>query len=209
MLGLKLRERGGSDSALETQIASLERSMPAMEEVPRPWVQKALLWAMQSAPAMGMSFAQGGVLGMTTGGAAGAMLGTAVAPATAGLSIPALTVAMASVGFAVGSTKSFMDYGRGLAYLDLRKKGVPHQIAATWGDIGGVVTGAIESAQFIALLPKIPGIGQVFRGAANAAVTKIMASGTLTTVALRMMGRRRRCRGRGRGRRARAGDDRH
>jgi hypothetical protein len=192
ILAKQLKDKGGTDAAIEAKIAAIEQRMPVMENIPRPWLQNALIWTAQSAPAMLLSFAQGGTLGMMTGATAGLALnanpaGAIGAAATGGLSIPAITAAMASVGFVTGTTKANQDYTEGLSYLDMRKKGVPHSIAAPLSRLDALVQSTLETAQLTALLPKIPGIGQAFSGAASEAVKKLIMGGTLSTITGRMV----------------------
>ena len=198
LLGRRLQKAGGSDAAIEQQIAEVEARMPRIEEedMPRPWLAQAAKWlgdsflmAVESAPSMGMAALQGAALGAATGGTAGALAGAALSPVTVGLSVPALTLAMTAAGSAIGATQNTMEFMSGLSYLNLRKKGIPNSIASTLASIDGTLQGALESAEVIALFPKIPGVNQVLNGVAKTAAKKIMASGSLSTIASRFIAR--------------------
>ena len=166
-LAVRLRESGGQDKNLINQIIELEANMKPLSDIPRPWVQKffrdALLGAVESTPLMIQSLLHGGVVGLSTATAAGLALavsppGLVAAGVTGGMSIPAITMAIASVGFVTGSTQDMIQMMRGQAYWRMLKKGVAHNIAAPLSDIEGVISGSIESLGNILIGLKIPGL---------------------------------------------------
>lgn len=186
ILADKWMKRGGDDPAIEAELARLEKSIVPFEEYPSGVIKNGLLWAAQSGAGRLAVLASGAAMGVASGATAGAMLGAAGAPLTAGLSVPAMAAAVAAVGWAVGASKMTIAWMSGMQYLDLRKSGAPHRIAAPLGLISGTLQAIIETAQIVAVLPKIPGFGAIFQGAASAAAKKIMASGMLTTIGARM-----------------------
>jgi hypothetical protein len=179
---------GGHDPLIEKRIQELEAKMPVMDELPKPWLQDILMSAAQAAPAMIAMIAQGKTLGTLVGGASAALM-VATATATGGLSIPAIAAAMSSVGFVVGSTQSSVDYMQGLAYLDMRKKLVPHSIALPLATFSGVLQSVLQMTMVASAVGNIPGIRQAVTEATNAAVTKIITSGVLTVVGARIASR--------------------
>jgi len=184
-LAARLMEAGGTNPEIEQQLADLLGQVEPLDEIPRPWVKNALLIATESAPLMAKSFFSGG-LGAAAGAAAGALIGLAAAPFTAGLSIPAIAVTMAQIGYVTGSTQELMDVMRGLQYLDLRDQGVPHEIATPIADISGIVQGAIESVGQMLLGVKLPGVTPALKSAGTMVANKLMMTGTLGTIATRI-----------------------
>ncbi len=192
-LALQLRERGGEDPELIKQITQLEASMVPLKEIPRPWIKNALLWAMESSPLMAQSFLRGGIMGAGAGAAAGLALqttpmGLAAAGISEGMSVPAITLAMASVGFAVGSTQDMIQSMRGLAYWRMRKEQVPHNIAGPLSDVEGIIEGAIESVGQVLLGVKLPGLTPALKSAGTLVANKIMATGVVGVMATRLAG---------------------
>jgi hypothetical protein len=187
MLAVRLRDTGGTDEALIQQIRDLEANVTPLSNIPRPWIQQAFLWAAESGPLMAQSMLKGGRLGLATGAAAGLTTGAVASPLTGGLSVPAMTMAMASVGFTVGMTQDMIASMRGLAYWRMREQNVPHEIAAPLADIEGIVAGSIESLGSLLLGMKIPGLTPILKSAGSMISSKLVASGVVGQIATRVV----------------------
>lgn len=186
-LAVQLRDTGGTDEELVQKITEIEENMEPLADIPRPWIQQALLWAAESSPLMAQSFLRGGIQAAATGAAAGLTAGAVAAPLSGGLSVPAMTMAMASVGFAVGTTQDMIAVMRGLSYWRMRKENVPHEIAAPLADIEGIISGSIESVGSILLGMKIPGLTPALKSAGALISNRLVASGVVGQVATRVV----------------------
>ena len=198
-LAYQLRMKGGKDPLLEIRIQNIEKEMEPLQEMPRPWARNFFQWlgelartgvitSVQSGPLMLKSYLAGGIMGGAAGATAGAMLsatppGLMVAGISAGMSIPAITTAMASIGFVAGSTQYTMESMRGTAYWRMRQDGIPHNIAGPLSDIEGTVEGAMESMGELALLAifkiPIPGVGKILNKMSSRIGLKLISTGVL------------------------------
>lgn len=173
--------------ALLARMQELEGSMRPVQDVPRVFVAKWLEGAAQSAPMMAHSMLEGGITGMLSAGAGAAALSpaaSAAAPLTGGLSIPALVVAMGSVGMVAGSTEQMRRTLGGLSYWDMVKKGIPHEIAAPVSHIDGLVQAALESiGDFWLLGAKIPGINTLVKSVGSKVSETILLNGVVSQMA--------------------------
>ncbi len=168
-LASELKNAGGEDPELFDRIRTLVDSIEPLSEVPRPWVQQALLWAAESAPLMVEAAISGGAAGIA-GGLTALLLGPA------GIALQA-----ASIAYAVGTTVEMMDVMGGLSYWRMRDQGVSHDVAAPLSDIEGIISGALESAGQ-AILGFIPGVS----GLASRIATKALASGAVVAIGTRV-----------------------
>ena len=112
--------------------------------------------------------------------ATGAALGTAFATPTLGAAAPITTTAGALLGFKygmkAGSAKYMYELEAGLAYNEMIKEGIPHEIAKPIAMGVGAVNGMIETVQLGRTIDNLPGMDEVIQKVKKEGLEASMAS---------------------------------
>lgn len=171
---LQQRWRLGREQAVDDQLAyrammgevDYEKVKDQLDPATKPlkgdnWFSEGVLTAAQMLPAMVDGIVAGNKLGLqgamaggTTALVAGQLGPQALAPEEV-VTVPAAAALGYTAGTAAGSSEYWYKQGAGSMYHELRKEGVPHNVASTVAAGFGAPYAAIELAQVSKLVPGV------------------------------------------------------
>lgn len=179
-LAMQWKNSGGTDTEIEKQLDALRGQMDQLQDsYPRSWFVEALKAGANAAPYIVQVTGKGAVAAMA---GAGVVAAAGATGATLGGTSPAVVAAAIGAARAAASFQESMQMMEGLAYYDMRKRGIRHDIAAPMAFVSGGVQAVIESS--LGNIAKLVGpSGKLAPAAATNATSRIMkylvASGKL------------------------------